>query len=311
MRFWLCSAVMLVVACNSIVGNDPPTLRADAVAEEPDGGLPPTSTCSGDEKACFGTCVPKFSSGFSCASATSCEPCPAVLHATPTCDGPVCSSTCKKGYENCDDTPDCETDLSNPKSCGQCKADCGTKYCSPNSDGSFGCTSECAPPLKPCGQQCVDTQENPANCGGCGINCPEPSHSTATCNLGACGFECEQGSHPCNGQCVSDTDPNACGGSCIKCGSAPQNSSIACSNGACVTTCQRGWADCDGRTDNGCEINTDIDPNHCGSCKNVCTGAVAQSGALLAGQSGSGTGPTPIGTVACVKGQCSLSGVTQ
>ena len=67
---------------------------------------------------------------------------------------------------------------------------------------------------------------------------------------------------------------NNCGGCGIKC--EANNANVACVNSACViTTCQGSYADCDKATANGfktgCEVDTNLDTNHCGGCGKPCT----------------------------------------
>jgi hypothetical protein len=60
-----------------------------------------------------------------------------------------------------------------------------------------------------------------------------------------------------------------------------------CTAGKCDGTCNAGFADCDNdKLSNGCEINTQTDPNHCGGCTSkVCSG-------------------THIGSPSCASGIC-------
>jgi len=53
-----------------------------------------------------------------------------------------------------------------------------------------------------------------------------------------------------------------------------------CSAGACtVASCDAGFANCDNNVANGCEFNTQSDPDNCGGCNNVCpTGANGERG---------------------------------
>lgn len=303
MRWLICAGVTLVVACNSIVGNDPPKLKTAASVQDAGSvdAAPPGPTCKTDEKVCFGACVPKFSSGFSCASESACDPCPAYDHATPTCNGAVCAAECKKGYDNCEtSSPDCETDLASPQTCGGCNVHC-TNFCSPDGQGSFKCTDTCEGSLKSCGQKCVDTSSSTTNCGDCGLVCPEPLRSTATCTDGKCGLVCDPGFHRCGDRCVNDANVNACGLNCVDCGSAGQNSTIACNNGQCETTCAKGFMDCDGKKENGCEQDVWNDSNHCGSCVTSCSGGVVTN------DYSGGLDPLtirPIGGACCLQGSC-------
>jgi hypothetical protein len=46
---------------------------------------------------------------------------------------------------------------------------------------------------------------------------------------------------------------------------------VSCDSTGCI--CVPGFADCNGSLADGCEANLQIDPNNCGTCANVCSGA--------------------------------------
>ena len=108
--------------------------------------------------------------------------------------------------------------------------------------------------------------------------------------------ECDPGWEDCdalyaNG-CETDllNDPQHCGACGVVCGAVPNTVATACVNGQCViTACAAGYADCDALYANGCEVNTQTSPQHCGTCGVVC-GAV----------------PNTVST-ACVNGQCVIT----
>ena len=94
---------------------------------------------------------------------------------------------------------------------------------------------------------------------------------------GTDGVSCGTGEKECGGTCRSVRDQLfGCGGAtCTPC--AFTHAGVAgCDNaGACVLgPCANGFADCDGVVANGCEVETDTDPAHCGSCAKDC-GSVA------------------------------------
>ena len=49
------------------------------------------------------------------------------------------------------------------------------------------------------------------------------------------------------------------------------NTHGTCSADCSTIQCDSGYADCDGILSNGCEIETNTSPTHCGSCTNDCT----------------------------------------
>ncbi|MCR4279097.1 MAG: hypothetical protein NUV81_04350 [bacterium] len=80
----------------------------------------------------------------------------------------------------------------------------------------------------------------------------------------ACGNTCVKVDDPEYG-----CDPSACE-SCASKGLA-NVSAYVCEEGACeIATCDGAFQDCDGKVASGCEVDTAHDPDHCGSCMNVC-----------------------------------------
>ncbi len=141
-----------------------------------------------------------------------------------------------------------------------------------------------------------------ANCDGVDTNGCETNVDTSTTNCGACGNRC--------------TSPTG---------------TPACTAGICsVGSCPAGSLDCDGRTDNGCEINSNIDGFNCGACRTVCgAGASCMSGVCRcpvgssatycptgcfdlqtsAGNCGACGNVCPVGT-RCIAGGCSTGCAT-
>jgi hypothetical protein len=79
--------------------------------------------------------------------------------------------------------------------------------------------------------------------------------------------QCASGQKLCNDKCVTKTDPNTgCAAeSCIPCTLAQATAN--CVNGLCaISTCLRSYQDCNHNADDGCEVDVDHDPEHCGSC---------------------------------------------
>lgn len=81
--------------------------------------------------------------------------------------------------------------------------------------------------------------------------------------------QCPPGRKLCSGECVGTTSPlTGCASSqCVPCILA--NATATCgSNGTCtIAACVGTFEDCNRRAEDGCEIDTDHDPLHCGDCE--------------------------------------------
>lgn len=169
---------------------------------------------------------------------------------------------------------------------GVCQAPCGGQCC-----GGACCNQTCfpagwtccaavgvCPPRQSCcgDQYCADLQTDVGNCGACGFVC----RSGQVCVNGQCSASCPGGQVVCDGKCC---DGQCLRGLCVRVVKCPLDRPTDC-NGACV--------------------NTNTDPNHCGSCDFAC-----QSGLVCVGGQCSGC---PEGQVVCngkcCSGQC-LRGV--
>jgi len=83
--------------------------------------------------------------------------------------------------------------------------------------------------------------------------------------------ECPSGQKVCDDECVSKTDPQrGCANTgCTPC-VLPHATANCASNGLCaIAVCTGDYKDCDRLPENGCEIDVDHDPRHCGSCTAV------------------------------------------
>jgi hypothetical protein len=80
--------------------------------------------------------------------------------------------------------------------------------------------------------------------------------------------ECPAGQKFCNGNCVSKTDPRTgcAADACIPCTLAHTNATCTTSGSCAIAGCLESYQDCNRVADDGCEIDIDHDPNHCGSC---------------------------------------------
>jgi Cys-rich repeat protein len=113
------------------------------------------------------------------------------------------------------------------------------------------------------------------------VECAEDSHCGAgrlcrgnVCVAACTVTGCPTGEQCCEGACVNTTSNTA---ACGACGAActAANATPSCTNGLCgVGTCAPGYANCDGAAGTGCEVDTRIDPTHCGGCGRECAPVV-------------------------------------
>ncbi len=137
-------------------------------------------------------------------------------------------------------------------------------------------------PLTQCGCGCVDTDTDEAHCGACDNDCNTNVQNVvdATCIAGVCGYDaCLPGYLDCdtvatNG-CEVAESISACGAACADCTATVENVvTVQCNAGVCgYDQCEADFLSCDAVTTNGCEVNRMNDPDHCGDCITVCSGA--------------------------------------
>lgn len=141
-------------------------------------------------------------------------------------------------------------------------------------DGPCKADDECAKGRACCDGRCTDVQNDSRHCGACGTVCEVPN-GESTCRGGACQFQCVAGFGNCNGdrgdgceQSLSDvvTSCGLCGRTCTATNAAPVCVAGRCGLGACST----GYADCNDDDLDGCEVDTRVDPAHCGACRAAC-----------------------------------------
>lgn len=119
--------------------------------------------------------------------------CPAPAHATPSCAGGKCSSTCNAGFGNCDHSADgsCETNVagSDAMNCGGCGVTCLGDATTTRACQAGACVvTGCAAGYTNCGGVCANLQADPFHCGNCTTMCP-PNPTTfmpGSCVAGTC-----------------------------------------------------------------------------------------------------------------------------
>ena len=73
---------------------------------------------------CGGADCPKCAAGKTCSAPSDCE---SGANGTPTCTG-TCGFSCTSGYDDCDSTVGCETNINTKAHCGSCTTSCSA-YC--------------------------------------------------------------------------------------------------------------------------------------------------------------------------------------
>lgn len=126
-----------------------------------------------------------------------------------------------------------------------------------------------------------------AGCGACDTTLADRCLDGGTCACGTLAGQCAPGGACCPGaNCVDlANDPAHCKSCENDCNvGKPAHTSPLCGALACdYHACEAGYLDCDqdpGNTTDGCEVNPQTDPHHCGGCSNDCTAAanVADAG---------------------------------
>ncbi len=94
---------------------------------------------------------------------------------------------------------------------------------------------------------------------------------------------CPLGLVACGAQCVNlAVDPANCGSCGNRC-PAGVNGTAVCESATCETMCRPGFGNCDRSAANGCEVDTNTTPAHCGMCGRACSLANATAGCAAGG----------------------------
>jgi hypothetical protein len=149
--------------------------------------------------------------------------------------------------------------------------------CADSECGKFKCQASWANCDGDLEDGCETSLLLPTSCGGCNIvcgpgqSCILNSRSEPTCM-------CPPGETLCGNSCVDlRTNLSHCGGCGILClDNNVKNGVGTCSYGTCGFVCKQGWGDCNGDLTDGCEVNLNSDPNHCGACGSSCAVELGQ-----------------------------------
>lgn len=80
--------------------------------------------------------------------------------------------------------------------------------------------------------------------------------------------QCPSNQKLCNDKCVPKDNPQTgCAtDSCVPCTLGQATATCAASGGCAIAVCLRSYKDCNLMPFDGCEVDVDHDPDHCGSC---------------------------------------------
>lgn len=228
--------------------------------------------------------------------------CPGVTTQSALCRNGVCG-TCPPSRRDCNGlgADGCEAEITtDPKQCGACGV-----LCAPVPNAVVGCLNgvctiaHCAAGFADCNGNATDgcetdTSTDLLNCGNCRNACPSLFGGTVGCQGGTCVVTaCGAGFASCgNGTPISACETNThtdvynCGGCGTRCpATVGANTARACVMGTCTSApCTAPFADCNGDAIDGCEIDTNRDPVHCGACNNVCQVLPNAGSTCLAGK---------------------------
>lgn len=192
----------------------------------------------------------------------------------------------------------CWDPISDDDYCGDCET-----HCDPTNGGApaiphayYGCVNshcgnvKCEPYYANCDNQeangCEQFLVEDDNCGACGNACGDgqvcrlDENNVARCMCPPDKTFCDAGCYDgfCFGRCVDLTSDNYnCGACGVDCYVPERNAKGVCNYGACVMDCNEGRADCNNAWSDGCEVNTDSDPQNCGACGHVCDAVAGQA----------------------------------
>ncbi len=243
-------------------------------------GAPTVERCDGKDNDCNGVVDNGFDTMNDVGNCGSCGFACVVTNAVPKCELGKCGVLqCLPGFTDRDGV-----------------AANGCEYICTPVDGGNGGAEVCDGLDNDC-NGIVDDGFNlvsdSTNCGQCGLTCNVSNGGVASyvCVARVCGIgQCVPGRGNCNQVYVDGCETNTGSdlANCGACGAAcnPAHATGACGNGTCsIAACAPGWSNCNGQVADGCEVNTGMDPQNCGTCGNACVFANA-TGTCSAGTCG-------------------------
>jgi hypothetical protein len=214
-----------------------------------------------------------------------------VANGTPACiDGECVVGSCSEGFGNCNAGDEdggyadgCETNTNvSTSNCGGCGVECSIPNATARCDAGNCEIDTCADGYADCNQDgtsCeVDIRTDKDHCGGCTATPCDDLYPNATgaCENRRCEFDqCNGNFANCddslNNGCetdlrTSEAHCNACNAECSTAGTDTNT----CENGVCTPACEEDFLDCDNDGENGCEVDSTSDAQHCGNCSTRC-----------------------------------------
>ncbi|MFO0563060.1 MAG: FG-GAP-like repeat-containing protein [Polyangiales bacterium] len=144
---------------------------------------------------------------------------------------------------------------------GRCQLTCNTGFGDCDGNSVNGCETV--------------TSTNITHCGACGNVCPGVMGASPACVMGVCGIACPTGFGNCDMNTMNgcETDLRVTVANCGSCGRtcppAP-NASATCAASACGFACNMGFGNCNALAADGCEVDLNTNPLHCGMCARRC-----------------------------------------
>lgn len=128
------------------------------------------------------------------------------------------------------------------------------------------------------------------------------SACTVAFDLSSLDKKCDLDQKLCDGKCVPNTDPatgcneQTCAPCAYEHGAAECNGEKRC----VLKKCFAPWDNCDFNSENGCETNTDTNPNHCHAClQKACSTPLRQVTETACLQDTTNTGKAECGIAQC------------
>ncbi len=199
------------------------------------------------------------------------------------CNGGKCqAASCTDGEKNGTET---DVDCGGGEECAACGPD---KVCTAPTDCQSGVCSggRCAEPS--CSDRVKNGTETDVDCGGdcdgCDVgdscvvtqDCVQPTDIEVDCSSGMCELICETSQADCNDDASDGCETNLnssidhCGGCDVACNRSHVDvagGGLSCNGGNCQIAadgCVAPWDDANNDPNDGCEVNTNSDPDYCG-----------------------------------------------